>query len=138
MADHPTGIGPPPALRDAPHVFWHLYAGVVTFYQVFLEPLLCHLRLTTPGFGDPTYGRASLPVAPRERQLIHDNPDVHVERHRLILKADAMRRGGSWDREGSHWVEYQVWEWAGKEIQRREWRRRGPRLAQTLNRSRWL
>lgn len=100
---------------SSPDVFSTLWWYVLTIYQVFLEPLLCHLRLVTPGFGDPTYGRASLPPGPKERMLIHDEPRMINCRRRVMMKGEAMRRGGSWDREGTQWVSYQVWEWKGAE-----------------------
>ena len=90
-----------------------LYALLLTFYHVFLEPLLCHFRLVTPGGGDPTYGRGSLPHSETERRLIFDNPDVHVERRRVPLGSAALADVGSWDRDEWHWVSYNVWRMPG-------------------------
>jgi acylglycerol lipase len=100
-------------------------------YQVFLQPLLFHLNIIQ--LTDPTYGRGNLPDSDTARKLIYDNPDVKASVGRAILKGErfgrstpfltqfsstllfsctgeAMRKGGSWDRAGTSWVQYYVWE----------------------------
>lgn len=39
-------------------------------YRCFVEPILAHLGIINPGFGDPTYGRTALPMSEKERTLI--------------------------------------------------------------------
>jgi hypothetical protein len=85
---------------------WYL----VEFFRVFVEPLLCHLGLMTPNFGDPTYGRASLPRSKDEQDLIFNNPKVKVREGLVNLKGDTIRKGGSWDRPGFSFVAYSTWQ----------------------------
>ncbi|KAN0066422.1 hypothetical protein ACQY0O_000516 [Thecaphora frezii] len=80
-----------------------------TFYFVFIEPVLCHLNLLAPGFGDPTYGRDRIPYSAAEKRLIHENPDVTVVRRKVPLPAHALADCGSWDKEKWSWVSYNVW-----------------------------
>lgn len=86
-------------------------ASLITeLYYAFLEPALCHLRLASPGGGDPTYGRARLPHSDVENACIYKNPRVTATHHTVPLNSQAMRKGGVWAREGSQWVAYYVWE----------------------------
>ncbi|EPQ32019.1 uncharacterized protein PFL1_00217 [Pseudozyma flocculosa PF-1] len=80
-----------------------------TIYFVFIEPVLCHLNLVTPGFGDPTYGRAQLPYSATEKRLIYDNPEVTVIRRKVPLPAHALADCRSWDKEKWTFVSYNVW-----------------------------
>lgn len=87
-------------------VTWYL----VEAFRIFLEPLLCHLNLMTPNFGDATYGRASLPRSQDEKSIIFENPEVTVHERVIHLKGEAIRKGGSWDRPGSNFVAYSTWQ----------------------------
>lgn len=64
----------------------------------------------TPGFGDPTYGRASLPRSKDEQVLIFNNPDVKVHERTIQLESETIRKGGSWDRPGFSFVAYSTWQ----------------------------
>lgn len=79
-------------------------------YTILIEPLLCHLHLTTPGQSDPTYGRSSIPYNAWERSLIYSNPSISVRTATVNLPSHAIRKGGSWDRSdtGSSFVSYTV------------------------------
>lgn len=91
--------------------FWAWVAFfVVEGFRVFLEPLLCHLRILTPGLGDATYGRASLPRSEKEERLIYQNAKVTAVTRTVQLKGEAMRKGGSWDRPGLNFVSYATWQ----------------------------
>lgn len=87
-------------------VTWYL----VEAFRIFLEPLLCHLNLMTPNFGDATYGRASLPRSQDEKKIIFENPEVTVHERVIHLKGEAIRKGGSWNRPGSNFVAYSTWQ----------------------------
>lgn len=58
------------------------------FYFVLLEPFLMTLGIVKMGFGDPTYGRESLPFSESERVNIHDNPNVKVTRRRVYMSGN--------------------------------------------------
>lgn len=77
--------------------------------QVFIEPLLCHLGVVTPGGGDPTYGREQIPYSASEKRLIYDNPDVTSVRRRVLIPSHSLLESGSWDKEKWSWVTYYVW-----------------------------
>lgn len=85
---------------------WYILAA----FQIFVEPLLCHLNLMSPNFGDPTYGRASLPRSQAENEYIFEDPNVTVHERVVYLKSDAIRKGGSWDRPGTCFVAYSTWQ----------------------------
>jgi len=74
------GTRSPNTLAQHPNA---MASAAYTFYEVFLEPALTRLGLVQPGFGDPTYGRLSVPYTARERQWIYDNPKVHVTERRV-------------------------------------------------------
>ncbi|UZJ57347.1 hypothetical protein CBS101457_006667 [Exobasidium rhododendri] len=93
--------------RHAWSVFvWYLVEG----FRIFLEPVLCHIGLMTPGFGDPTYGRAALPRSKDENDIIFQNAEVKVQEGLVYLQDEAIRKGGSWDRSGSSFVAYSIWQ----------------------------
>lgn len=79
------------------------------FHQVLTEPLLCHLNLLTPGGGDPTFGRSSIPYSPAEQRLIYSNPEVQSIRRRVLLPSHSLLESGSWDKEKWSWVTYYIW-----------------------------
>lgn len=93
------------SLNLAITISWYL----IEAYRVFLEPILCQLGLVTPGFGDPTYGRASLPRSADEQRYIYDNPRVTVEPRTIHLTEEALRKGKSWDRPEYSFVAYSTW-----------------------------
>lgn len=92
------------------NVFAWITFFVVEGFRTFIEPLLCHLRILTPGFGDATYGRASLPLSEAEKTLIYENPEVTAVTRKIAMRSDAMRKGGSWDRPGINFVSYSTWQ----------------------------
>ena len=92
--------------RNVAILAWYLLEA----FRIFVEPLLCHLGLMTPNFGDPTYGRASLPRSADEQALIFKNPDVQVQERVVHLRGDSIRKGGSWDRPGFSFVAYSTWQ----------------------------
>lgn len=78
-------------------------------YTILLEPLFCHLHLTTPGGSDATYGRKNIPFNQWERQLVFENPEVEWKRGIAYLNGEAIQKAGSWDRPGSaSFVSYTV------------------------------
>jgi acylglycerol lipase len=85
---------------------WYITAA----FQIFIEPLLCHLNLMSPGFGDATYGRSSLPRSQAEKDYIFNDPKVTVNERVVYLQSDAIRKGGSWERPGSCFVAYSTWQ----------------------------
>lgn len=85
---------------------WYL----IEAFHIFVEPLLCHLNLIRPNFGDPTYGRASLPRSKAENEFIFKNPDVTTIERKIHLEGDAIRKGGAWDRTGHSFVAYSIWQ----------------------------
>lgn len=87
-------------------VSWYL----IEAFRVFLEPILCQIGLITPGFGDPTYGRAKLPRSADEQRLIYNNPKVTVKSHTIHLTEEALRKGKSWDRSEYSFVAYSTWQ----------------------------
>ncbi|KAJ9477073.1 Alpha/beta hydrolase [Pseudozyma hubeiensis] len=78
-------------------------------HRVITEPLLCHLNLLTPGGGDPTYGRSSIPYSSAEHRLIYSNPEVSAIRRRVLIPAHSLLESGSWDKEKWSWVTYYIW-----------------------------
>ncbi|CAO1633843.1 unnamed protein product [Parajaminaea phylloscopi] len=83
------------------------------FYTILLEPLLCHLGLSSPGGftwpRDATYGRANVPLNSWEKQLVYENPRVKHRTGKVFMDEEALRRSGSWDKPGrSTFVSYTV------------------------------
>lgn len=42
--------------------------------------------------------------------MIYENPRVEVVNRKVPLRGEAMRKGGSWDKEGSSLVNYYTWQ----------------------------
>ncbi|KDN49616.1 alpha/beta-hydrolase [Tilletiaria anomala UBC 951] len=82
--------------------------SALLIFHVFIQPLLFHPSFR--GISDPTFGRDRLPYSYTEKRLIYENPKVKATTERVILSREALRKGKSWDRPGTAWVTYHVWE----------------------------
>lgn len=86
-------------------------------YTIFIEPVLCHLRITRPGGSDPTYGRSKIPPNAFEKQFVLENPKIKYRHGKTYISSKGLSKGNSWDKEGDAFVAYTTF-WSPEAIAR--------------------
>lgn len=107
------GLSSPYAPIQPATVSGIIFGFLWQLYTIILEPLLCHLGLSTPGGlstpKDATYGRDNVPFNAWEKKLVYENPRVKYRNARVYMDEQALARSGSWDKPGrSTFVSYTV------------------------------
>lgn len=75
-------------------------------YTIFIEPILCHVRITRPGGSDPTYGRSKIPPNAFEKHFVLENPRIKYRHGKTFISSKGLSKGNSWDKEGDAFVAY--------------------------------